>query len=239
MNGRDELSMEAVDDGTPVIDLHEPIYREMAEPRDGYEPMPTWLVFLCLAIMGFGGWYLGMYSGGFRPDAYDETGWRSSGAATAATAAESIDPMVLGKRVYNNCMACHQRDGQGVPGNYPPLANSEWIAGPEATLAALLLHGLEGSVSVRGESYNQVMPAWGHLSNEQIAAVLTFVRGSFGNSAGPVVPELVAAVREQTSDRSRPWKADELEGFQLDATSAAAAEEPEGSAGGESTRVES
>ena len=57
-------------EGRPVVDLHEPIYREMSEPRDGFEPPPTWLVFLCLAIMGFAGWYLGMYSGGFRADVY-------------------------------------------------------------------------------------------------------------------------------------------------------------------------
>ncbi len=65
MSGPDDLTTTPADDGTPVIDLHEPIYREMAEPRDGYEPMPPWLVFLCMAIMGFGGWYLGMFSGGF------------------------------------------------------------------------------------------------------------------------------------------------------------------------------
>ena len=68
MSRREEPSSRVPDDGTPVLDLHEPIYREMAEPRDGYEPMPTWLVFLCLAVMGFGGWYLGMFSGGFRAE---------------------------------------------------------------------------------------------------------------------------------------------------------------------------
>jgi mono/diheme cytochrome c family protein len=204
------------DNGTPVIDLHEPIYREMAEPRDGYEPMPTWLVFLCLAIMGFGGWYLGMFSGGFLPDAYDETGWRTSAPASAEPSAAAADPMVLGKRVYNNCTACHQRDGGGVAGNYPPLAGSDWVAGSEVTLAALLLRGLEGRISVAGESYDQVMPAWGHLSDDQIAAVLTYIRSSWGNSAGAVEADLVATVRAQTADRTRPWTADELEDFRLD-----------------------
>jgi hypothetical protein len=51
-----------------VIDIHEPIYREQAEPKDGYEPVPLWLMFAALTLMGFGGWYLGMYSGGFRAD---------------------------------------------------------------------------------------------------------------------------------------------------------------------------
>lgn len=216
MTRRDDVMTGQTDNGTPVIDLHEPIYREMAEPRDGYEPMPTWLVFLCLAIMGFGGWYLGMFSGGFLPDAYDETGWRSSASATAETAVAAADPMVLGKRVYNNCMACHQRDGTGVAGNYPPLAGSEWVAGSEVTLAALLLRGLEGRITVGGESYDQVMPAWGHLSDDQIAAVLTYIRGSWGNNAGAIEADLVATVRAQTADRTRPWRADELEDFRLE-----------------------
>jgi mono/diheme cytochrome c family protein len=215
MTGPDELKTVSTDDGTEVIDLHEPIYREMAEPRDGYEPMPTWLVFLCLGIMGFGGWYLGMFSGGFRPDTYSETGWGARAPAAAAAPA-AVDPMVLGRRVYNNCMACHQQNGQGVAGNYPPLAGSEWVGGSDDLLAALLLHGLEGSVTVRGASYNQVMPSWSHLSDQQIAAVLTYVRGSFGNSAGAVEPDLVAAVRQQTSDRARPWTADELKAFRVE-----------------------
>lgn len=225
MSGPDDLTTTPADDGTPVIDLHEPIYREMAEPRDGYEPMPTWLVFLCMAIMGFGGWYLGMFSGGFRPDAYSEAARSGPAPSDAAATATAVDPMVLGKRVYNNCMACHQRTGEGVAGNYPPLAGSEWVGGDPDLLAALLLHGLEGSVTVRGATFNQVMPSWSHLSDQQIAAVLTYVRGSFGNDAGAVAPELVAAVRSQTSDRSRPWQADELSRFKLDVAPATEPEE--------------
>ncbi len=201
------------DDGKTVLELHEPIYREMAEPRDGYEPPPTWLVFLCLAIMGFGGWYLGMYSGSFSPDVYNETGGPVGGLRVEVESGAAVDPMVLGKRIYNNCMACHQRDGLGVPGNYPPLTGSEWVHGAPGLLAALVLHGLEGVVEVKGETYNQVMPKWSHLTDDQVAAVLTFIRGSWDNAAGPVSPELVAAVRAQTSGRARPWTAPELEEF--------------------------
>lgn len=229
MTGHEQPSSLTPDDGTPVLDLHEPIYREMAEPRDGYEPMPTWLVFLCLAVMGFGGWYLGMFSGGFRADSYSESGWGSSAPSTAAPAKE-LDPMVVGARVYNNCAACHQRNGEGVAGNYPPLAGSEWVSGSEARLAALVLHGLEGSITVRGQSYNQVMPAWGHLSDDQIAAVLTYIRGSWGNSAGAVAPELVAEVRSRTESRRRPWTADELDrlAIPIAAPEAAGATDEEG-----------
>ena len=195
--------------GEPVVDLHEPIYRELAEPRDGFEPPPTWLLFLCLLVMGFGGWYLGMYSGAFRPDVYDEAAGARAAVAEAAPA-PALDPMVLGQRIYNNCTACHQRDGRGVAGNYPPLDGSEWVLERPVELAALVLHGLEGQIQVRGETYNQVMPKWSHLTDVQIAAVLTFVRSSWSNDADPISPDFVAAVRDQSSDRSRPWTVPDL-----------------------------
>ena len=114
--------------------------------------------------------------------------------------------MVLGRRVYNNCMACHQRDGLGVAGNYPPLAGSEWVGGSPAVLSALLLHGLEGVVEVSGETYNQVMPKWSHLTDEQIAAVLTFIRESWSTRPGRSRPSWSrrCARRPWTAHASRP-----------------------------------
>jgi mono/diheme cytochrome c family protein len=121
--------------------------------------------------------------------------------------------MVLGKRVYNNCISCHQESGLGVPGNYPPLDGSEWVTDRPVHLAALLLRGLEGEIQVLGETYNQVMPKWSHLTDEQVASVLTFIRASWSNQAPPIDPVFVAAVREQSADRTRPWTAAELDEF--------------------------
>lgn len=205
------------------VGIHEPIYRELAEPRDGHEPTPMWLVFLVMALLGWGGYYLGIYSGGFRADVYTEQIGQARPGAVAEPAAP-LDPMVLGRRVYNNCMSCHQKDGVGVPGAYPPLAGSEWVAGEPAVLVGIVLHGLEGSINVAGEQYDNAMPAWDRLSDEEIAAVLTYVRASFGNAAAPVEPATVAAVRAATSDRTRAWKVAELDtlrGFAAPAADAA------------------
>jgi len=68
-------------------------------------------------------------------------------------------------------------------------------------------------VEVLGQTYNQVMPKWSHLTDEQLAAVLTFVRGSWGNQGGPIEPTLVDAVRQQTADRNSPWRIEELNLF--------------------------
>jgi mono/diheme cytochrome c family protein len=207
------------DETGAVVDIHEPIYREKAEPKDGYEPVPLWLMFAALTLMGVMRWYLGMYSGGFRPDVYDEQAMLKGGLTVAEDRApEPVDPMVLGKRVYNNCQACHQADGLGVAGNYPPLDGSSWVTGRADVLAAMLLHGLEGEITVLGETYNGVMPPWSHLSDEQIASVMTYIRNSWSNQAPAVAPELVAAVRSHTEGRRDAYQVASLDAFAAEFT---------------------
>lgn len=206
--GRELDSLEA--EGPDVGSMHEIIYKELQEPKDGREPPPTWLIFFYIVLMGLGGWYLGTYSGQWRGDVYDEHPG-AGGPAASSQAAAPVDPMVLGRRVYNNCMACHQKDGKGVPGNYPPLAGSELLNSRPEVPIAIVLHGLEGPVTVLGETYDQVMPKWDHLSDEQIAAVITHERASWGNQAPPVSPEMVAAVRKVTERRMSAWRAEEVE----------------------------
>jgi len=201
-------------DGGDVQDLHDPIYRELEEPVDGHEPTPTWIVFLCFLLIGFGGWYLANYDGSWSGEVYDEHARGGSGASAVESA--PLDPMVLGRRVFNNCMACHQKDGRGLEGNYPPLDGSEWTLGRPEVPIAIILHGLEGPLVVHNKEFDQVMPKWDHLSDEQIAAVLSYERNSWSNSAGMVGPEFVAAVRAATADRKNAWTARELESLVIE-----------------------
>ena len=197
---------------TPDIHyLHAPILREQAEPRDGREPVPLWLVVFYGAVVFWGGYYLASYNGGFRPDVYDEKSSRV-GAAVDSESAE-LEPAVQGKRLYTvNCAACHQQSGKGVAGQFPPLAASEWVIGEPAVLIRILLHGLQGPVSVLGETYNGNMPAFGaKLDDQQLALVLTYIRQSWGNEAEEITPESIAQVRENEKDRQAAWTAQELE----------------------------
>jgi mono/diheme cytochrome c family protein len=84
------------------------------------------------------------------------------------------------------------------------------VTGRADTIVRLVLHGVQGPLEVKGATYNQVMPAWKHLTDEQLAAVLSFVRGSWGNQAGGVSPALVAEVRAAEHGRTQPWTAAEL-----------------------------
>jgi mono/diheme cytochrome c family protein len=116
----------------------------------------------------------------------------------ASIPAENISTPELarGKQVYEMyCLACHQTNGQGVPGLYPPIARSEWVDGDRDRLIGVILNGLEGPIEVRGETYNQAMPPHNFLSNEQVANVLTYIRMNFGNDAPAISPEEVEAVR--------------------------------------------
>jgi mono/diheme cytochrome c family protein len=121
-------------------------------------------------------------------------------APTAAEAEAPIDPaiMELGKAQYLVCGACHGQNGEGGPAG-PPIAGSEWVTGPVSNLVRIQLRGLQGPITVAGKVYNfpAGMAALSYQTDEQIAAVLTYIRNSFGNKAPAVKPEQVTALRSE------------------------------------------
>ena len=117
-----------------------------------------------------------------------------------------------GKLVYSTtCAACHQATGLGVEGTYPPLAGSEIVEGDDGRIARIVLHGLTGPVEVAGETYSGAMPPWGGvLKDPEIAAVITYIRGAWGNHAAPVTVAKVASIRAANAARKTPWTIPEL-----------------------------
>ena len=102
-----------------------------------------------------------------------------------------------GKAVYSQyCVACHQVDGNGMSGAFPPLTQTKWVEGEKTELISIVLNGMQGPITVKGEEYNGVMSSHAFLSDEEVAAVLTYVRQSFGNSASEITAAEVAEVRE-------------------------------------------
>lgn len=114
---------------------------------------------------------------------------------------------ISGAEVFaQQCATCHGSQGQGMSGAFPPLAGSGWVTGDTETPIRIVLHGLQGSVQVGGTTYNGVMPAFGsRLSNEEVAAILTHIRSSWGNDAQEVTAREVQEVRREYSGRTRPW----------------------------------
>jgi mono/diheme cytochrome c family protein len=118
----------------------------------------------------------------------------------------------LGKHVFSNtCITCHQADGRGVPGQYPPLAGSDWAQGNEERVIRIVLHGLRGKITIEGKQFDNVMAPLGEaLKDEQIANAISYVRSEWGNTASEVQPETVAKVRAETASQKTYWDVEDL-----------------------------
>lgn len=115
-----------------------------------------------------------------------------------------------GAEIYlAQCATCHQGQGGGVPGAFPPLTKTDWVSGDKGRLIAMVLHGLEGPIEINGDLYDELMPGFAFLDDEDIAALLTFIRSSFGNNAEPVHESEILLVRNR-EDRDSPWDATQL-----------------------------
>jgi mono/diheme cytochrome c family protein len=120
------------------------------------------------------------------------------GLGGSACAPRGPDPatMMRSQEVYEeHCLVCHQASGKGVPSMVPTLVESDWVAGDEERLIRAVLEGLEGPIEVKGKTFRGVMSAQPDLSDDDVAAVLTYVRQGFGNDSPVVTPERVAEVR--------------------------------------------
>jgi mono/diheme cytochrome c family protein len=106
-----------------------------------------------------------------------------------------------GKELYGiHCLQCHQSDGSGVPGMFPPLAGTSIIKGPKENVISLLIYGFRSPLEVEGKSYYQDMPAFSYLKDAEIAAVLNYVRNQWGNKAPRISVKDVADVRFRKYD---------------------------------------
>jgi nitrite reductase (NO-forming)/hydroxylamine reductase len=114
------------------------------------------------------------------------------------------DIAAAGEAVFlANCAACHQPTGQGLPGAFPPLAQSDFLLGNRQEVMQAALFGLSGPITVNGQDYNGVMPSMGYLADEDLAAVLTYVFSAWGNTGSAVSVEEVAALRAELGQTDR------------------------------------
>jgi nitrite reductase (NO-forming)/hydroxylamine reductase len=120
--------------------------------------------------------------------------------AEVAGAAGIAAQVKAGESVYQTvCLACHQADGKGLPGAFPPLAGSDYLLGDKDRAVGVVVRGLEGEIVVNGVKYNSVMPAMTQLSDQEIADALTYSMNSWGNQGGAVTVAQVAAVRAKAA----------------------------------------
>lgn len=188
-----------------VYETHAAVVREKIEPRMGREPLSLWLIAVYGLAVFFGGAYLGRYSGSWGGDGLDYLGGAprvtaKGGAAGGPAQPTELTPFDRGKKIFlANCATCHQGNGQGVPGQYPPLAGSEFTTGGSRRPAMIVMKGLQGPVTVKGHQFGTaVMQPWEKtLTDQRIADVLTYERNEWGNHASPVTAEQITALRKE------------------------------------------
>ena len=192
-----------------IQQVHAQLRKQKPDKTNGYPFLPLGILGLMAAAVFFGSIYVAHYSIRFDPLVTNEHAKREKPGATAVAA---VSPAVLGKKVFSTiCATCHQPTGQGIPGVYPPLAGSEWAQGDEERIIRIVLHGLNGPITVEGKDFSNAMAALGGvLKDEQIANALTYVRQEWGNKAPEVKAETVARIRGEVGNRSAPWTSAEL-----------------------------
>jgi len=219
MNGnpsdRPPLARQGTDYGetSDVQEVHAAIQREKREPRVGLEPLSIWLIAVYGLALFLGGAYLGRYSGNFSGDSLDPLGGpppAKKGAVGPGGGEQQVElsPHDRGKKIFSaNCQTCHQANGLGVPGQYPPLAGSEFTNGGSRRMGMIVLKGLQGPVTVKGQKFGTaVMQPWDKtLTDQKIADVMTYERSEWGNKASPVTKEQIAALRKELANHPESY----------------------------------
>ena len=194
--------------------VHDQLGREKSEPSEGFTPVPIFLLFIFSGLIFWGGLYLEKASGHFRWDAYTPN-FKVAEPAPPDPEKYNKEDWLLprGELVYNQqCVNCHQADGNGQAGAFPPLAGSAWVTGSEELVSAILISGLNGPIEVNGATYNGNMPAFdGVIKDRDIAAVISYIRKTWGNSADLVTTtEFEGYKAGAAAPKGAQWKAEEL-----------------------------
>jgi mono/diheme cytochrome c family protein len=172
---------------------------EGPEPVAERWTVPIWLIIVFALLFYWSQLFLANNAGGFSKDVYSP--YHSFAAVDAANPQDPYAIMqARGRKIFETtCAACHQLNAMGQEGKAPPLSGSDWVNAPGANrIARIVLNGLTGPITVKGREWNEnlTMLAWRDTySDDDIAAVLTYVRSHFDNKAGPISPAVVKAAR--------------------------------------------
>lgn len=207
-------------DSTDLDRLHSAVKREKEDLQPAGAPAPMFVMFLAMIVAVIAGSQWPMVG-----DSSFETSNPFNFMAAkdprpgAGDGAAAMDPfqtaMKKGASGYAVCGGCHQGNGMGIPGQFPPLAGSEWVTGGTERLIRVVQHGLVGAITVKGQGYNTPggMMAFGAaMSAGDLANVLTYIRNSWGNESTMITKEMVEKVRAAET-RTTQWTAAELEKF--------------------------
>lgn len=195
MTMQDDLILKAPRPAAPP-----PQAREQHDPTERIQPIPLLVAAITLVMVVAGAAYI-LLSEPFGVPGLGDRRTLADLRPAGGAAGGAVD----GKQVFaGNCAACHQATGKGLPGVFPPLDGSEWVAGSERVVANILLHGINGEITVAGNTFKGSMPSFQQLGDAELAAVATYVRSGWSNQAAPIKPEVFAAQRK-ANPRTTPF----------------------------------
>ncbi|MBP7326694.1 cytochrome c [Diaphorobacter limosus] len=175
--------------------------RENEDPEEAVRPMPVAALLVAAGMVVWAVVYI-LSTEPLTLSQFGDQRTRAELSGPVAAAGGAVD----GKALYAaQCAACHQASGTGLPGVFPPLDGSEWVQGEPRVLANILLHGITGEITVKGNKYQGAMPAFPQLSDAELAGIASFIRGNWSNKAEPLQAELFAKERADGS-RTTPFE---------------------------------
>lgn len=216
------MSAPAHPDSTDLDRIHAAVKREKEDLAPESQPAPLWAIFLLMLVAIIAGGQLGQMTGGWSFDISNPFSVANGGGDPrpgGGGAGGTLDPFALamkkGASGYSVCGGCHQGNGAGIPGQFPPLDGSEFVTGGTERLIRIVQHGLTGPVTVKGASFNTpggMQPFGAAMSAQDLANVLTYVRNSWTNQGTMITKEMVQKVRDEEK-RATQWTTADLEAF--------------------------
>jgi len=215
------MSAPAHPDSTDLDRLHAAVKREKEDLAPESQPAPLGVIFVLMLVAIIAGGTLSPFTGGWSFEVSNPFALTGGGDPRpgGAGAGGTLDPFALamkkGASGYAVCGGCHQGNGMGIPGQFPPLAGSEWVTSGTERLIRVTQHGLVGAITVKGAGYNTpggMQPFGAAMSAQDLANVLTYIRNSWGNEGTMITADMVKKVRDEEK-RTTQWTEADLKPF--------------------------
>lgn len=185
--------------------------REKEDPQEGDRPWNLFLWIFLIVMISWASVYFAVFTGDGKINGGDNRTIEVIRPKEEFIVVKYEYSEKRGQKLFKRkCASCHQKDGNGLKGSFPPLNKSHWVTRTKEIPTKILLKGLEGEIEVNGTIYDGNMPSFQKLSDADIANILTYIRNSWNNKAEPIADTFVKEVREKYESRSQAWKASEL-----------------------------
>jgi mono/diheme cytochrome c family protein len=199
-----------------MVEVHSELNREKHPPTQGFLIAPLIFVFMFGCLIFVCSIQLAHSTNGFEIHPPQEIVELSDEERESQRLERKYDS---GKKIFSlRCASCHQSNGLGIATQYPPLAGSEWVSANPALITKIILKGLKGEITVKGEKYGTsaaLNMAAVPIDDREIANVVTYVRQAWGNDFGELTTDEVATIRSDTFDQKDQWIGEVLHSIYL------------------------